>query len=179
MASVVAQNYAETLFELARAAGRIEEYGRLIDATAAAVAAAPAVHDFLMTPKVPKAAKARILGEAMAKVGAPAEYGRFLAAVVKRGRQGLFGPIADAYAGLVDESMSRVRAVVTMAREPDAALRDQIVAALARVMGKDVIATWAVEPAVLGGAVIRVGDRVYDGSVRRRLMRLRRQLLSR
>lgn len=179
MASVVAQNYAEALFELAGKAGRLEEYGRLIDATAAAIDASPEVQGVLMSPKVPKAAKARVLGQALAQVGAPPEFVRYLGAVVKRGRQLLFGAIADEYRRLVDQSLNRVRATVTMAREPDPALGQQIAAALGRILRKDVIATYAVDPAVLGGAVVRVGDRVYDGSVRRSLMRLRRQLLNR
>ncbi len=179
MASVVAQNYAEALFELARASGRLEEYGRLIDATAGAVEASPEVQGVLMSPKIAKAVKARVLGQALARVGAPEEFVRYLGAVVRRGRQLLFGAIADEYRRLVDESLNRVRAAVTVAREPDPALQHEISTALGRILAKDVIANFTVDPTVLGGAVVRVGDRVYDGSVRRSLMRLRRQLLGR
>lgn len=179
MASVVAQNYAEALFELARASGRLEEYGRLIDATAAAVDGSPEVQGVLMSPKIAKAVKARVLGQALARVGAPEEFVRYLGAVVRRGRQLLFGAIADEYRRLVDQSLNRVRAAVTMARDPDPALQREIASALGRILGKEVIAQFAADPAVLGGAVVRVGDRIYDGSVRRSLMRLRRQLLSR
>ena len=48
-----------------------------------------------------------------------------------------------------------------------------------KAIGKDVIAAFATDPAILGGTVIAIGDRVYDGSVRKRLGRLRAQLLSR
>ena len=176
--SAIPLNYAEALFELARASGQIEAYGRLIDATARAVDTSPEVGSVLMSPRVTKALKARILGTALASVGAPKEFVRYLEAVVKRGRQMLFGRIADAYAGLVDQSLNRVRAAVTMAREPDPALERQITEALKRVLAKDVIASFAIDPAVLGGAVVRVGDRVFDGSMRRKLVRLRRQLLA-
>jgi len=50
---------------------------------------------------------------------------------------------------------------------------------LSRALGKQVITVFGVDPQILGGAVVRVGERVYDGSVRRRLTRLRRQLLAR
>ena len=50
---------------------------------------------------------------------------------------------------------------------------------MARTIGKEVLATFTVDPEILGGAVVRVGDKVYDGSVRRKLVRLKRQLLSR
>jgi F-type H+-transporting ATPase subunit delta len=66
---------------------------------------------------------------------------------------------------------------VTLAREPDRALRDAIERDLARALGQQVIAKFAADPAILGGTIVRVGDRIYDGSVRRRVARLRRQLI--
>jgi len=103
----------------------------------------------------------------------------FLQAVVKRGRQQLLRPIAQEYLTLLDVKFNRIRAGVTVARTPDDALRQAIADGLARALGKDVIADFRVDPAILGGTVVRVGERVYDGSVRRRMMKLRRALLSR
>jgi len=65
-----------------------------------------------------------------------------------------------------------------LARTPDAALQAGIKAALEKSLGKEVLAGFAVDPDILGGAVVRVGDRVLDGSVRRKLAQLRRQLLA-
>jgi F-type H+-transporting ATPase subunit delta len=53
-----------------------------------------------------------------------------------------------------------------------------IQAALSRQLGKDVLAAFHVDPEILGGTVVRVGERIHDGSVRRRLTKLRRHLLS-
>jgi F-type H+-transporting ATPase subunit delta len=176
--SAVAASYAEVLFELGRRSGRLEEYGRLIEATAAALQGAPEIEAVLMSPRVTKGLKARVLGAALERVGAPAEFVRYLAAVVKRGRQTLFGAIADEYAGLVDTSLNRVRAAVTVARAPDATLQAEIGAMLRRLLSKEVLASYTVDPGILGGAMVRVGDRIFDGSVRRKLVRLRRQLLA-
>jgi len=66
-----------------------------------------------------------------------------------------------------------------LVRTPDEALCRSIEAGLSKAFGKQVIATFSADPQLLGGAVVRVGERVYDGSVRRRLTRLRRHLLSR
>jgi F-type H+-transporting ATPase subunit delta len=96
--------------------------------------------------------------------------------VVKRGRQGILRDIATEYLGLVDQQLNRVRASVTLAREPDEKLRRTIEDQLSRQMDKQVIAAYLVDPEILGGAIIRVGDRVLDGSVRRRMTKLRRQL---
>jgi F-type H+-transporting ATPase subunit delta len=133
------------------------------------------VEGVLASPKVPKADKVRLLRDALAD--APEEFRLFLAAVVKRGRQLLFGEIARQYLELLDLKFNRVRAGVTLAREMRPELQAEIKAALEARLGKEVIPTWSVDPAILGGVVVRLGDRVLDGSVRRRMMRLRRQLL--
>jgi F-type H+-transporting ATPase subunit delta len=179
--SAVGRNYAEALFELALTAGegRLEEYGRLIDATARVLESSPEIEAVLMNPKITKPLKARVLGLALAQVGAPRPFVLFCEAVVKRGRQLFFGAIADEYAARVDQSMNRVRAAVTVSRKPAAALEAEIARALTTLLGKEVIPTYTVDPAILGGAVVRVGDRVFDGSLRRKLVRLRRQLLAR
>jgi F-type H+-transporting ATPase subunit delta len=96
---------------------------------------------------------------------------------VKRGRQGILREIAAEYLRLVDQQQNRVRASVTLAKEPDEKLRRTIEDQLSRQMDKQVIAAYLVDPEILGGAIIRVGDRVLDGSVRRRMTKLRRQLM--
>ncbi len=174
--SIVAQNYAEALFDLGRKSGRLEEYGQLLSATAQALASSPEAQAVLVSPRVPKALKSELVGKAIARIGAPKEFVLYLQAVVKRGRQGMFGQMAKAYDELVDGSMNRVRAAVTTARLADAALEQTVVAALAKKLGKTVVAVFTVDAGILGGAVVRVGDRVYDGSLKRRLLRLRRQL---
>jgi F-type H+-transporting ATPase subunit delta len=54
-----------------------------------------------------------------------------------------------------------------------------IVERLSKAIGKDVIAGFAVDPALLGGVVVKVGDRVYDGSVKKKLAMLRQKLVAR
>lgn len=175
--STIARNYAEALFILAEKSGKAEAYADLLDAVASAIETAPQVQAVLMSPRVPKATKGKLLAAALPT--APKEFVRFLQAVVKRGRQGLFRPIASEYLALVDIKLNRVRAGVTLAREPDKALRESIAKALAKAIGKEVIPSFTADPAILGGVVVRVGDRVHDGSVKRKLTALRRQLLNR
>ena len=173
----VARNYAEALFELGQRAGSAERYADLMDAVAAAVETTPRVQAVLMSPRVPKSEKARILGAAMKD--APREFVLFLQAVVRRGRHRILREIAHEYLVLLDQKLERVRAGVTLARTPDAKLQRTIEELLSRRLKKEVIAAYSVDPEILGGAVIRVGERVLDGSLRRRMTRLRRQLLSR
>ena len=170
----IARNYAEALFDLAGRTGQADRYADLIDAVAAAVETIPKVKAVLMSPRVPKAAKARFLGEALKQT--PREFVLWLQAVVKRGRQSILREIALEYQALLDQKLNRVRASVTLARKPDDKLKAMVEERLGRQLNKQVIAAYLVDPEILGGTIIRVGDRVLDGSVRRRVTKLRRQL---
>jgi len=172
----IARNYAEALFDLGERSGQTERYADLIDAVAGAIEAAPEVQAALMSPRVPKAKKAEILASALQHV--PREFVLFLQALVKRGRQQLLREIATEYVALIDVKLNRVHAGVTVAKAPDELTRRSIQEELSRRLGKEVIAAFSVEPQILGGAVVRMGDRVYDGSLRRRMTRLRRQLIA-
>jgi F-type H+-transporting ATPase subunit delta len=171
----IARNYAEALFDIAARTGQAERYGDLIDAVAAAVETIPKVKAVLMSPRVPKSEKARFLGAALKDT--PREFVLWLQAVVKRGRQGILREIAVEYLALLDQKLNRVRASVTLARQPDEKLKRVIEENLSRQLDKQVMAAYLVDAEILGGAIIRVGDRVLDGSVRRRMTKLRRQLL--
>ena len=175
-APAVARNYAEVLYDLASATDAHLEFGDLIDAVASAITTSPEIQAVLVSPRVPKARKSELFANALGAL--PVPFVRFLQAVVQRGRQGLLAEIAREYAALVDIKMNRVRAGVTLAKEPNAALRKQIQKALTEALGKDVIPVFSADPEILGGAIVRVGERIYDGSVRRRVARLR-QLLAR
>lgn len=175
-AETIARNYAEALFELGEKSGRTDQYVDLLDAVAAGIAAAPQVTAVLRSPRVTKAAKAGLLAKALPE--APREFVLFLQAVVKRGRQELFGAISHELQGLVDHKLNRVRAAVTVARPADEPLRQAIAARLTEVMGKEVLPHFHEDAGILGGMIVRVGDRVFDGSVKRRMTLLKRHLLA-
>jgi F-type H+-transporting ATPase subunit delta len=171
----IARNYAEAVFQLGERSGNVERYSELLDAVAAAVEQSPKVQAVLMSPRIPKAEKAHLLGGALKDV--PREFVLFLQALVKRGRQQLLREIATEYMDLLDRKLDRVRAGVTLARTPDEKLKRTIQETLSRQLAKQVIPAFSVDPEILGGAIVRVGERVLDGSVRRRMTKLRRQLL--
>lgn len=173
----IARNYAETVFALGEKSGNTAQYADLLDAIAAAIEQEPKVQAVLMSPRVPKQVKGRILASALPQ--APRGFVLFLQAVVKRGRQALFRDIATAYLELLDRKLNRVRAGVTLSHEPNEDMRRAIAEGLRTALGKEVITSFRTDREILGGVVVRVGDRVYDGSVRRRMLKLRRQLLAR
>jgi F-type H+-transporting ATPase subunit delta len=172
----IARNYAEALF----AAGeRVEETARfadLLDALAGAIEADDQIRMALESPRVPKAIKSDILRRALSTY-APETFLLFIVAVVRRGRQGMFPQISRQYQALVDIKFNRVHAGIALAREPDVALKEEIRRKLSEILDSEVVPHFRYDRAILGGLIVRVGDRVMDGSLRRKLVRLRRQML--
>lgn len=173
----IARNYAEALLTLARKADDAAGFGALISALGDTIGSDPTFRKFLDSPKVSSAQKRDVLGKAL-EGKAPVSFIRFVQKVVENRRQMLFGEVATAYHDLLDAAEGRVHARVTVAREYDAAQRDALAASLSKAIGKTVVPHVTVDPAILGGVVVRFGDTVMDGSVRRRLGVLRDKLLA-
>jgi F-type H+-transporting ATPase subunit delta len=172
--STIAKNYAETLLSLADKTGKggREEWGKLINDIGGAISGNLVLQRFLESPRISETAKRGILLKAFGD-RVPAMFLRFLQILVTKRRQNLIPEIATEYSALLDQAEQRVHANVTVAREPAAGETDAIAAQLTRVLGKKVVPHVTVNPAILGGLVVRVGDTVMDGSLRRRLHRLR------
>jgi F-type H+-transporting ATPase subunit delta len=174
--ATIARNYAEALLELARRAGEVDGWGRMIADVAGATQSDETMRLFLESPRIGATEKNAIIGQAF-QDRMPRLFVRFLQTLVKNRRQMLIPEIAEEYRDLLDASEGRVHAQVTVARETDKAGEKLIARELSRVLGKDVVPHLTVNPAILGGLVVRVGDEVMDGSVRRRLAALRAQLV--
>ncbi len=175
--TTIARNYAEALFELGERTNESERFGDLIEGVGGAIEADESIRVVLESPNVTKAAKQGLLARAL-KNRAPDSFVRFLTAVIKRGRQGIIPAIARQYLELLDVKFDRVHASVVMSRTPDKELQNAVKKSLSEVLGKEVIAHYREDPGILGGVIVRVGDRVMDGSLRRRLKVLRRQMLA-
>ena len=166
--ATIARNYAEALFAIAQKAGDLPGWGRMINEVGAAVDSDRTLRIFLESPKIP-AEKKKALFTRSYQDRAPRLFVRFLHALVNNGRQNLLPEVAQEYLAMVDEAEGRMHATVTVASEPDEAMRGVVKQQLSRAFGKEVVAHFAVNPAIMGGIVVRAGDTVIDGSVRRRL----------
>ncbi len=172
----IARNYAQALFEAGERSGDTERFAALLEAVAGAIEADDRIRVALDSPRVPKTLKQQVLHQALSR-RAPETFIRFLGAVVKRGRQGIFGAINQEYHGLLDLKLNRVHAGVVLARPPDKRFLDTIQRRLSAAIGKEIIPHVREDPKVLGGIVVRIGDRVMDGSLRRKMAQLRKQML--
>ena len=174
----ISRNYAEALLSLAQKANDLDGWGAMITEFADAVESDSRLRGFLASPRMSAKGKVEIITQAF-NDRLPRLFVRFLAAVIVNRRQHLIPQIATEYALLVDEVQGRVHARVTVAREASEAEVKDIAARLSRLFGKDVVPHMAVDPSIMGGLVVNVGDTVLDGSVRKRLATLRRRMLGR
>lgn len=174
--AIVARNYAEALLSVAEQAKAVERIGELMDALAGAVKSDPALQAVLMSPRIRKDQKKDLLARSLKSL-APAGFTEFLAAVVQRGRQGMLSEISEAYQAQADKHFNRAHASVVTARDADPALQKAITERLTKAIGKTVLAHFRTDPAIIGGVVVRLGDRVLDGSIRRRIQTLKARML--
>jgi F-type H+-transporting ATPase subunit delta len=178
--SSIARNYAEALLALARKAKDTAGWGALVSALGDAVAQDTTLQRFLEAPQVSVDQKNAILQKALGAGGvkAPRPFVLFVQKLVSNRRQVLIPAVAVEYHNLLDEAEGRVHARVTVSRPFDEAGRASMAKALSAALKKEVVPHVTVDPRILGGVVVRVGDTVMDGSVRRRLTRLRDRLVS-
>jgi F-type H+-transporting ATPase subunit delta len=174
--SAVARNYAATLFELAEREDSVERYGRLIAQVSALYEAEPAFQRFLETPRIALTEKKEVLRRTF-EDEVPKLFLRFLMVLLDRRRQRVLSGIARAYQDSLDERAGRLRTAVTLPFEPDDALKAHIVGALEHRFGKQVVSEFRLDPAILGGLIVRVGDQLMDASLRRQLERLKWELI--
>jgi F-type H+-transporting ATPase subunit delta len=164
------------MFSLAVDRDVVDEVGRELEDFLALSRENPAVVDFLETPVVEPSAKVAALRKAL-EGRASTVLMDFLCLVVEKRRFAAFPRIVEAYRALADEQAGRVRAAVRTATPLTPAQRDEITAVLAGALKAEVELEAEVDPALLGGAVVTVDDRTYDGSLRSRLRRFRTQLI--
>lgn len=172
----VARNYARTLFELATRHEGVERYQEGIDTVSCLLDENPEFGLFLQTPRVALADKKKVVRKALGGVLPPALL-NFLLVVLDKRRQRLVREIAGEYRDLVDEHLNRVHADVTVARALDEQALKAVADRLTTLLGRTAIPHVSVKPEILGGIVVRAGDTIFDGSLRRRLDGLRRHLL--
>ena len=172
----VAKNYAETLFELARRNDGLETYGAAIGTVASVIDEDPKFRLFLETPRIEDDDKKAVVRKAFEGV-LPKHVVNFVLVTIDKRRQRLLRDISRGYDLLLDDHLGREHVEVTVARQVDDATTQLISERLSSALGTRVIPHVHVKPEILGGLIVRTGNTIYDGSIRRRLEGMRRRLL--
>ncbi len=174
--STAARRYAEAAFEIGRRDGTVETWRRELD-LAAAVLTDPAVATGLNNPAVPTERRAKALADAIGgSISRPVL--NLISMMLRRGRIEDLPRVAAEFRRLDDANNGVTAAHATSAAPLEPSEVSALTARLEQMTGGRVELDVTVDPSLLGGLVVRVGDRLIDGSVRGRLERLRNQLVS-
>lgn len=179
MASAVANRYARALVDLVLAPGsslKPEEAVEQLRAVEQIVAESWELRNALLTPAIQTSRKRAVMGKLLEKIQASHLIRNFTFVVIDHRRIAMIAEIREAFELLVDERLGFVRAEVTSPALLDDRRRGNLETELSRMTGKRMRLRFAVDAELLGGAVARIGSRVYDGSLRGQLVRMRREL---
>jgi F-type H+-transporting ATPase subunit delta len=177
----LARVYAEALLSTATQANEADAVGEQLDSFAADLLGRhPAIASYLANPAVNREQKVSALREAInnPRSNTTILFRKFLGVLHANNRLGLLSDIAVAYRKLRDQAARRVRVTVRAATDLTPDQTAALTATLAESLNQTPILTVVVEPELLGGLIVQVGDRVYDTSVRSRLETLRTHLMT-
>lgn len=172
----IARRYARALYEYAEEQGVTHSVDGDIRVIREAVRASRELERFFESPIVSRERKRAVVRALFSEhVSEPTI--RFVEMLVDKRREGLFVAVADAYLALRDEVLGMVEVSVRTARPLDAEAEKAIGTRMGELTGKDTRLAVTLDPALMGGIIVRVGDMVYDGSVQGRLESLRDRLV--
>lgn len=179
MSLAIASRYANALADsVLGTKGAIppESVADYLRAIASAIEGSPDFRNVLVSPAVSLTKKQAVMGKLCEKIGMPTLIRNFVFIVIRNRRGNLFPQILESYEQALDQRTGIVKAEVSSANELSEASRARLEGQLARLTGKKVRCQYSVDPSLVGGAVARIGSRLYDGSVRGQLETLRRKL---
>jgi F-type H+-transporting ATPase subunit delta len=175
----LARRYARALIGLGegqagrdRLVGDLDRFAKVLETGDGSLGAA------LNNPGIPVDQRRGVLDAVLARVELHPYVKNFVRLLLDKNRFMVLGDILQAAVEMADEQSGRVRAVVTTARKLDQDTMKTIQMALSKTTGKHVIARFRTNPHLIGGMVAKVGDTVYDASVRSRLMDIHQALTS-
>ena len=174
----IAQHYADALAEVAISQKSADKVRRELRDFLALLRESAQLGVLLGSPAVSRANKHAVAEALVERMGASRTLRNFLFVVIDQRRVGLLPEIQQAFEARLDEMEGVARADVTSARELNERERKQLRTVLERLSGRRVEANYELDPALIAGAVVRVGSTIYDGSVRMQLERLRIKLES-
>lgn len=176
-ASVVAKRYAKALFEVAQQRNNVSEVEEQLKLVVSAAAANPDLSKFLSSPNIEGEKKAKVLKEALG-AHVSADVIHTLEVLVLRGRHNEIEGVAEAYTKIAGEALGQANATVYTAKALSEAEAGNVAASFGALVGKKIRVEQVVKPELLGGVQVRIGDRLYDGSLAGKLARLEKSLKS-
>ena len=136
------------------------------------------LRDLFINPAVPAVQKVSILDKLNARMGLQRELRNLIAVLINNDRIGEIHEVAAAWRAEMQERLGIRHAEIVTARQLSEGERAELVAGVGKLAGARIDPTFKLDPAIIGGTVVRIGSTVWDGSVRGRLERLKEALVS-
>ncbi|HET9994362.1 MAG TPA: ATP synthase F1 subunit delta [Candidatus Acidoferrum sp.] len=165
--------YANALADIALAQGAAEPAAKQLSDFAALYAQSVELRTFLASPAVTIETKHAVIEKLVARLGASKIIRNFLFVITDHRRTHLLPEIGATFQQVIRQRQGVAEAEISSAVELSAAQKKEMAATLARLVGKKIETKYSLDPALLGGAVVRIGDTIYDGSLRGRLNEMR------
>jgi F-type H+-transporting ATPase subunit delta len=176
IAGAVAKRYARALADVAVASHELEAVRDDLRAFARLLAEQRELRQFVANPSIARRAAVGAVTDILTALGLRPLAVRFLTLLLEAGRLGRFDPILQSYEQEVSLRLGRVQAVVTSAAPLPEAEQEALRRRLSAVTGIQIHLDMHTDPALLGGLVAQVGSRMFDGSLRTQLRRMREAL---
>ena len=170
------RQYASALADIAFEQDAVDAVMKQLNEFHGLYASSAELRNFLSSPAVTREAKHRVIERLVGRTGASKTVRNFLFVIVDHQRTAILPEIVAAVQEVIRQRQGIVEAQVSSAIELNAAQKAELETTLERLTGQRVEASFSLEPSLLGGAVVRVGDTIYDGSLRTRLNELRARL---
>ena len=171
----VAGRYAEALYEIASGKNLVDQIESELRAIETVLNENKDLQQILYHPQITTASKKELL-EQIFKGRISEVTGNFLALLVDRRREAFFGDIVAEFTNLANAARNIVAAQVTSAVELDDKERGKLDQVLAKLTGKNVQTSYTIDRSLIGGVVVRIGDKIIDGSIKTRLATLKERL---
>jgi len=136
------------------------------------------LQDVLMNPAIAEEQKLNVLDAIAGKLGMMSPVRNFIAVIMDNRRLAELDEILAEYHVVADEQSGMAEAEIISAHALNDADRNELEVQVAKLAGGRVRATYRQDPSLLGGAVVRIGSTVYDGSIRAQLQLLKQKLVS-
>lgn len=136
------------------------------------------LREVFLNPAVPAAQKIAVLDTLNAKMGLQRELRNLIAVLINHDRIGAVHDVATAWRAEMQERLGIRQAEIVTARDLSEGERAELVSGVVKLSGSRIEPTFNLDPAILGGTVVRIGSTVWDGSVRGRLERLKEALIA-
>ncbi|HET7500807.1 MAG TPA: ATP synthase F1 subunit delta [Kofleriaceae bacterium] len=172
----LARRYARAVLELGTAHGNLEKIGIDLRTLARAMRDSAELVTALTNPAIRRADRRRVLDGLLERIGAAPHTKNLVYLLLDGERMGSLEAISREVDAMIEARSGRLSAEVTSARPLDAGQLSQIITALEKISGKKIAVTKREDPDLLGGVVAKLGDTVYDGSLRTQLRSLRDEL---